>query len=87
MYLIPYFNYFKLCLYFILIKNCFQVILNLLFVYYNYQHTVLNELPSNWFSPFSWLVSWPSSRVGTMSLLFWHSITNCVAKMTTNLIF
>ncbi|XP_026814153.1 tail-anchored protein insertion receptor WRB-like [Rhopalosiphum maidis] len=62
----------------------FSVILNLLFVYYNYHKTVLRELPTNWFIPLSWLVRWPSSQVGTMSFVFWYSITNCVAKVTTN---
>uniref|UniRef100_A0A2H8U051 Guided entry of tail-anchored proteins factor 1 n=1 Tax=Melanaphis sacchari TaxID=742174 RepID=A0A2H8U051_9HEMI len=65
----------------------FSVILNLLFVYYNYHKTVLRELPTNWFLPLSWLVRWPSSQVGTMSFVFWYSITNCVAKVTTNNIF
>lgn len=62
----------------------FSVILNLLFVYYNYHKTVLRELPTDWFLPLSWLVRWPSSQVGTMSFVFWYSITNCVAKVTTN---
>ncbi|XP_015363470.1 PREDICTED: uncharacterized protein LOC107161540, partial [Diuraphis noxia] len=62
----------------------FSIILNLLFVYYNYNKTVLRELPTNWFLPLSWLVRWPSSQVGTMSFVFWYSITNCVARVTTN---
>ncbi|CAI6351198.1 unnamed protein product [Macrosiphum euphorbiae] len=62
----------------------FSAILNLLFVYYNYNKTVLIELPTNWFLPLSWLVQWPTSQVGTMSFVFWYSVTNCVAKMTSN---
>uniref|UniRef100_A0A2S2PQY0 Guided entry of tail-anchored proteins factor 1 n=1 Tax=Schizaphis graminum TaxID=13262 RepID=A0A2S2PQY0_SCHGA len=62
----------------------FSILLNFLFVYYNYHKTVLRELPTNWFIPLSWLVRWPSSQVGTMSFVFWYSITNCVAKVTTN---
>lgn len=55
-----------------------------MFVYYNYQQTVLNNLPNNWFSPLSWFISWPLSEVGAMSFLFWYSITNYVAKVTTS---
>ncbi|XP_025408279.1 tail-anchored protein insertion receptor WRB-like [Sipha flava] len=62
----------------------FSAIVNFIFVYYNYHQTVLNNLPSNWFSPLSWLVSWPSSQVDTMGFIFWYSITNYVAKVTTN---
>jgi len=62
----------------------FSGILHLVFVYYNYRRTVLHELPSDLFSPISWLVRWPSSQVDTMSFLFWYSITNCVAKVTTS---
>ncbi|KAL5241727.1 hypothetical protein ACI65C_009137 [Semiaphis heraclei] len=62
----------------------FSIILNLLFVYYYYNKTVLRELPTNWFLPLSWLVRWPSSQVGTMSFVFWYSITNCVARFLKN---
>lgn len=90
--LLNYYLFIKIIIYYVyfyVIINefllfLFQVILNLLFVYYNYNKTVLRELPTNWFVPLSWLVRWPSSQVGTMSFVFWYSITNCVAKVTTN---
>lgn len=66
------------------IKYLFQAIFNIIFVYWNSNQTVLNELPTNWFSPLSWLISWPLSQVGTMSFLFWYSITNYVANVTVS---
>ncbi|XP_050537976.1 guided entry of tail-anchored proteins factor 1-like isoform X2 [Daktulosphaira vitifoliae] len=61
-----------------------SIVINLIFIRFNYKQAVLRELPLNLFSPLSWIVRWPLQEVGTMSFLFWFSVTNCVARVTTN---
>ncbi|VVC25006.1 Hypothetical protein CINCED_3A014541 [Cinara cedri] len=67
-----------------LILYFFSVVSNYIFISKYRYEIVLDQLPSEWFSPFSWLISWPLSKVGTMSFFFWFCCTNYVAQATVN---